>query len=113
MLHGDYYPLTPFSKSAEKWVVRQFDVPEGRHGFIQGIRLAECPQEAITVTPRGLSTGCLYVFENQETQQRIEIPGDVLAREGFTFRLPKRSAAIWFYRSRPTEPEQNNSDENG
>lgn len=100
MLHGDYYPLTPFSKSAEKWVVRQFDAPESGHGFIQGIRLAECAQEAITVVPGGISTSSLYVFENQETRQVVDIPGDVLAREGFTFRLPKRSGAIWFYRSK-------------
>jgi alpha-galactosidase len=98
MLHGDYYPLTPFSKSAEKWVVRQFDVPENQHGFIQGIRLAECPEGCITVTPRGIVDNSLYVFENQETQQILKIPGAILAREGFTFTLPERSAAIWFYR---------------
>ncbi len=97
MLHGDYYPLTPFSKRADAWVVRQFDQPETRRGLIQGIRLPACPQESITVTPWGISTGSLYAFANPETGEQIKIPGDVLAREGFTFSLPARSAAIWFY----------------
>jgi hypothetical protein len=28
----------------------------------------------------------------------LKIPSAILAREGFTFTLPERSAAIWFYR---------------
>ena len=71
---------------------------KARRGFIQGIRLAECPQESISVTPLGISASRLYVFENKETGQVLEIPGAKLAGEGFTFTLPKRSAAIWFYR---------------
>jgi alpha-galactosidase len=98
MLHGDYYPLTPFSISPDQWVVRQFDMPENQHGIIQGFRLAECPEESITVAPRGFSPSNVYVFENQETRQVIEISGAVLDQEGFRFTLPKRSAAIWFYR---------------
>ncbi|RPJ48775.1 MAG: hypothetical protein EHM21_07530, partial [Chloroflexi bacterium] len=97
LLNGDYYPLTPFSKSAEKWVAWQFDIPESRQGLVQGIRLAECPGESITVSPKGVFPECMYCFENPETGQRLEISGRDLARDGFTFTLPKRSAAIWLY----------------
>jgi len=100
MLHGDYYPLTPYSKSAQKWVVRQFDVPEKRHGFIQGIRLAECDEEQITVIPRGIDLNLTYLLENPETGKKIEISGALLAQEGFTFILPRRSGAIWWYRAK-------------
>jgi len=98
ILHGDYYPLTPFSRRADQWAVFQFDQPEAGLGLIQGFRLAQCPVESISVMPQGISTTGLYRFDNPETQERREIPGAALAREGFSFTLPKRSAALWLYR---------------
>ena len=98
MLHGDYYPLTPFSKSNEKWLVWQFDIPEKEKGLIQGIRFADCPEESITVSLKAICPDRAYVFENPETLEMIEISGSILIQDGFTFRLPKRNAAIWFYR---------------
>jgi len=98
ILHGDYYPLTPFSKSNEKWLVWQFDIPETGKGLIQGIRFANCPDESITVYPKAICSDRTYAFENPETLEIIEISGSTLIQDGFTFKLPKRSAAIWFYR---------------
>jgi alpha-galactosidase len=98
MLHGDYYPLTPFSKSIEKWLIWQFDIPETRKGLIQGIRFANCPEESITVYPKAICSDRTYVFENPETLELDKISGSTLIQDGFTFKLPKRSAAIWFYR---------------
>ncbi len=98
MLYADYYPLTPFSKSGEKWVVWQFDCPEKGMGLIQGIRLKNCPEGKITVKPRGISPETEYVLENQETGQVLKVPGKTLVQDGFTFELPQRSGAIWFYR---------------
>ena len=98
MLHGDYYPLTPFQRSPEKWVVRQFDLPETGRGMIQGIRLPACPQEAFAVQPQGILPEAVYLFENPETGETKEKTGAALIREGFVLELPPRSAAIWFYR---------------
>ena len=99
ILYGDYYPHTPFSKSTEKWVVRQFDLPENGQGFIQGIRHADCLDESITILPKAVSEEQDYLFENPETFEMIELTGAELMRNGFTFTLPKRSAAIWLYRT--------------
>jgi alpha-galactosidase len=98
MLHGDYYPLTQFSKSNEKWLVWQFDIPENKKGLIQGIRFADCPEENITVFPKAFCSNRTYVFENPETQEIIEFSGSNITQDGFTFKLSKRSAAIWFYK---------------
>ena len=98
LLHGDYYPLTPFSKSPEAWVVRQFDLPESGKGLIQGIRLPACPAESITVHPQAVCADQDYIFENPETLETMLISGTALSQDGFTFKLPRRSAAIWFYR---------------
>ncbi len=97
LLHGDYYPLTPFSTSPDRWVVRQFDRPETGEGLIQGIRLAACPEKRTTVIPRGLDPAADYILENPETAETREMSGSVLIRDGLTFELPKRNGAIWFY----------------
>jgi alpha-galactosidase len=97
MLHGDYYPLTPFSKSPEAWVVWQFDQPEYGKGLIQGIRLADCPLECIPVHPQAFLPGRRYRFENPELGEIQEVAGDTLLQDGFTLQLPARSGGIWFY----------------
>ena len=98
MLHGDYYPHTPFHHRAEEWVVWQFDSPETGRGFIQGIRLPKCPEESITIRPKEVCPAATYSFENPETGETREFSGTALSEDGFTIRLPKRSAGIWFYR---------------
>ena len=100
LLHGDYYPLTSFSKCNDQWIAWQFDQPEHKKGLVQGIRLADCPEESRTFILQSVSTSLRYTFENHETQEKIEIAGADLMRDGFTFQLPQRSAAIWFYTSR-------------
>ncbi len=99
ILYGDYYPLTPFHRSPEKWVARQFDRPERGSGFVQGFRLPESPEETLTIHPQEVDPGVTYAFENPESGETREISGEDLNQEGFTFTLPKRSAAIWFYRT--------------
>jgi alpha-galactosidase len=98
MLNGDYYLLTPVSRTNDKWVVRQFDIPERGEGLIQGIRHAECPEDCITVYPKGFCPDASYIFENSETKEKIEISGATLLNDGFAIELPKRTAAIWFYK---------------
>lgn len=104
LINGDYYPLTPPHRSADKWVVRQFDSPEKGKGFIQGIRLQECAQESITIYPKAICRDAVYIFENPETGETRNITGDVLIQDGFTFTLAKRSGAIWFYQKDVKNP---------
>jgi hypothetical protein len=99
LLNGDYYPLTPFHRSAGKWVVRQFDCPEMERGLVQAIRLQESPQEKLVVNLRVIHPGKTYEFENPETGETRAIEGEVLSRKGFGFELPARSGSIWFYRT--------------
>ena len=98
LLCGDYYPLTPFHRNAERWVVWQFDRPEERRGFIQAIRLPESPDDTFTVRPQGIPSDAGCCFENPETGETRCLSGAELSRDGFAFTVPKRSAAIWFYR---------------
>ncbi len=54
ILYGDYYPHTPFHRSADKWVAWQFDCPEKGHGFVQGIRLPASAKGTFTIHPKGI-----------------------------------------------------------
>ncbi|MDD4889352.1 MAG: alpha-galactosidase [Phycisphaerae bacterium] len=99
MIDGDYHPLTPIHRTAEKWVARQFDCPETGVGFIQAIRLPACAQETLVVRPKAMRPGEVYVFENPETGETKELPGLAVEQDGFTFAQPKREGAIWFYRA--------------
>ncbi|HEY3285084.1 MAG TPA: alpha-galactosidase [Armatimonadota bacterium] len=106
LLDGDYYPLTPFSRDPFRWVAWQFDRPERGDGMLQGIRLAACQEQTLTVTLRGLEPGAEYLFENPETGEQRHLSEADLSRDGFTLSLPPRSGAIWLYRRvvKPSEP---------
>ncbi len=97
LLWGDYYPHTPFHRSAQEWVVWQFDSPQRGCGLVQGIRLPACPEERFTFHPKGILPDARYWFENAETGETRDISGEDLIHGGFTFTLPARSGAIWFY----------------
>jgi alpha-galactosidase len=98
LLHGDYYPCTPFSRNAEQWVAWQFDRPELGEGLLQGIRHSACPDEAFTIRPQGLDPEADYLLENPETGDQLHLSGAALVRDGFALSLPPRSGALWFYR---------------
>lgn len=98
ILYGDYYPHTPFDRSAQAWVAWQFDCPETGRGFVQGIRYPASPEGTITIQLQGIRSEALYRFENAETGETTDIAAEDLLRSGFTLALPPRSGAIWFYR---------------
>ena len=103
-LDGDYYPLTPIHRTPEKWVARQFDCPETGQGLIQGIRLPACPGETLVVHPKALRPDAIYLFENPETGETKELAGHAIVRSGFSFVLPRRHGAIWFYHLKQPAP---------
>ncbi len=99
LTYGDYYPLTPFSKSNVRWVAWQFENPELGEGLVQAIRLAECPEETLVAHLKGMASGKDYVFENGESGEKRVLAGADLNKKGFAIELPKRSGVVWFYRS--------------
>ena len=98
MLHGDYYPLTPYHRSSRQWVSRQFDCPEEGKGFIQAIRLPDAIEKTLKVFPQAFRPDTLYRFENPETGEKRELAGKAL-QHGFAVALPQREGALWIYHS--------------
>ncbi len=100
LLHGDYFALTPFSNRDDAWTVRQFERPELGVGLLHGMRHKSATAESMTVHPEVLHPESDYIFENPEAGATMELSGAALQHGGFTFSLPARSAAMWFYRVR-------------
>ncbi len=88
LLYGDYYPLTPFNRSPDRWVAWQFDRPERGEGFVQAIRLADCPEETHTVYLEAILPEREYIFENLESGEKRTIKGSLLVADGFGVTLP-------------------------
>ncbi len=107
ILHGDYYPHTPFHRSKDEWVAWQFDSPEMGQGFLQAIRLPASEKGTLTIHPKGIDPSVMYLFENPETGETREITGKEVVRIGFTLALPPRTGAIWFYRETGTRGKEN------
>ena len=48
--------------------------------------------------PKAIRAEAVYLFENPESGETKELAGRALEQAGFTFTLPKRQGATWFYR---------------
>lgn len=44
---GDFYPLTPYSRSNDVWLAWQFDRPDLAAGVIQAFRRASAPVDSV------------------------------------------------------------------
>jgi alpha-galactosidase len=104
LVYGDYYPHTPFHRSADQWVVRQFDAPERGCGLIQGIRLPAAQAESFAIYPYGIHADMHYFFENPETGETRDVSGEELQRNGLMLTVPPRQGTIWFYRRTYRQP---------
>lgn len=98
LLFGDYYPLTPFSRSAAEWVVRQFDNPETGRGLVHAVRLPDAPAQSFTAGLQAIDAESAYLFENLETGESQQLSGAEILHNGFEITLAPRSGAVWFYR---------------
>ncbi len=98
LLHGDYYPLTPFSKATDSWVAWQFHRPELGMGVVQALRHVDAPDGAFTARLSGLKSDALYALSNPETGETAQVGGDELMNAGLSIALPARAGAVWMYR---------------
>lgn len=96
-LRGDFYPLTPSTKSNDAFCCTQFDVPEENRGFALMLAFPQCGQERFAPKLYVHSPDCLYRFENPLTGELRHMAGHELSGKGFDLPLEARCGAIWFY----------------
>jgi len=97
MLKGDFYGLTEPHRSSKEWTVFQYNDPKAGEGLCHVMRNQQCEKESITVHPKGLRKDRSYTFTNGESKEKFVVSGADIAKNGVTFKQPKRSAAVWFY----------------
>ncbi|MGD0811430.1 MAG: alpha-galactosidase [Acidimicrobiales bacterium] len=111
MLDGDYYPLSPPSRTGKEWVIWQFNEPGGPErsvsgrGFVQAIRLADADQERAQVRLQALRPEAVYELREAETGEDRELTGASLMGPGLYFELPRRSGSLWSYREKTDAKE--------
>ena len=96
-LLGDFYPLTPPHRSAEKWTVFQFDCPDEGCGAFQVLRNSMAMEDSVTLAPRALDPDSEYELRNGETGESRRETGRSLLERGVTFAQGRPSGSIWFY----------------
>ena len=120
--YGDYYPLTPWSRSnividydhADNrvhvapsanpafWLAWQFDRPDLGEGLVQVFRRADSPFESARLRLRGLEPGAVYRIINLDAPDRpVEMAGQELLTVGLPVTVPEaRQAVVFLYQAR-------------
>lgn len=99
MMFGDYYPLTPYSREAERWIAWQFNRPDQNDGAVQAFRRSGCAETALTLRLHGLKPSARYEITNFDVAGKIVMTGSKLMREGLSVEIKdKPGAAVVVYR---------------
>jgi alpha-galactosidase len=91
---GDYYPLTPHSRSQTAWMAWQFDRPDLGEGMIQAFRHAESPYESIRVKLHGMDPNAVYDIMNLDASTPKQIGGKELSEQGLLIGIDAKRSAI-------------------
>jgi alpha-galactosidase len=96
---GDYYPLTPYSRSEGAWIAWQFDRPEAGDGMVQAFRRPRSPEPFMRLKLRGLEAAAAYEWRDLDRDERTRAGGRELMEKGLPVRLPlRRQAGLIAYR---------------
>jgi len=96
---GDFYPLTPYSLSADRWIAWQFDRPEQGDGMIQAFRREGNEIAELRVKLLGLDVAAVYTVRDLDGQSANEFSGRELMEGGLVIGIKDRpGSALLSYR---------------
>jgi alpha-galactosidase len=99
---GDYYPLTPYSLDADRWMAWQFHCPETGTGIVQVFRHTEAVEDTWCGPLQGLDPDAMYVLTDLDGGAPEHRSGRALHTDGFTVRCAHRPQAVLIsYRAHP------------
>lgn len=84
---GDYYPLTEWSDTAEKWIGWQWHLRDENTGIIQMFKRQGSTQTSQLCYLSGLEKDTVYVLTDIDTGDRIELTGYQLMTSGITIHI--------------------------
>jgi alpha-galactosidase len=93
---GDYYPLTPYSKSEEGWLAWQFHRADLAIGLVQAFRRPSSFYESARFKLAGLEANASFAVKNLDATETEQITGRELMERGLLITLMEKpsSAAI-------------------
>lgn len=91
--YGDYYPLTEYSLSNEKWIAWQFHTPETQSGMIQVFKRNNCREDKMSVKLKSLIAEAEYELENLDESAVLTYTGKQLENGGHFVVLPDAPAS--------------------
>ena len=91
---GDFYPLTPYSKSNDAWIAWQFDRPAEGEGMLQVFRRADCSQRSASHRLRGLDPDAAYTVTDIDEGEPREVSGRELMDKGMFVAIDDKSGAV-------------------
>ena len=91
----DFYPLTGYGDMTGNgiWIAYQLNRPADESGWVVAFRRQDNTQNEIKVRLRGLDENHIFILENQDTHERIEIQGKELAA-GLALKADKPSSSL-------------------
>jgi len=102
LFYGDYYPLTPYSRSEEVWMAWEFTRPTQGDGMVQAFRRENSPDAGIDLKLRGLKSDANYEVTDLDSGRKIRSSGKSLMREGLRVAAAApRTALIITFREIP------------
>jgi alpha-galactosidase len=90
---GDFYPLTPYTLSADAWIAWQYDQPAKNCGVVQAFRRSQSIFEFARIPLHGLKRDALYAITDLQTNVRAQVRGGELIEQGVPIAIPVRPGA--------------------
>ena len=100
--YGDFYPLTPYSLTADAWMAWQYDRPAIGKGVVQVFRRGESIYESARIPLRGLDPQAGYTITDLDTKESKQMRGRDLLEQGWPVAFKSRpGSAIIVYQRTP------------
>ncbi|MFA6293983.1 MAG: alpha-galactosidase [Victivallales bacterium] len=93
--YGDYYPLTPYSRTGDQWIAWQFHRPDKGTGIIQAFRREKSPFESARFKLQGFDAAETYELIDMDRPEVSEkFKGSDLMESGLLIRIPKEQQTL-------------------
>ncbi len=96
LFYGDFYPLSPYSRRDEDWVVWQFHLEEKNAGLLQAFRHPKSPFLEASFKLKGLEPDTVYNLKNFDDGTVVQRSGRDLMDAGITLRMEKAPDSALF-----------------
>ena len=98
-LHGDYYPLSPYSLDEDRWIAWQFHRPDTNEGYLEAFRHEKSDYEVARYPLKGLTAGADYTIQNLDTGEVTTMTAAEMMEHGVEVRIAEqRGSAIILYK---------------